>query len=519
MKKAVKYTLLALGMAAGMLSQLNVLAEEEKTVTFAQSTLWETLNWMATTSTPTDWVEEEIFDMLFITNTDGTFDPRLADSWELDGNEVTFHLNEDAVWHDGEPVTADDVVYTFQLLSSQDVSWLRQGNAAYFEGTDENGVELSENSIAVEALDEHTVKLTLKKPADLIRVFSSYLRDVKILPKHLLESIPDAEVGDADFWENPIGSGPFRFDSQIDGERIEYVANDDYYLGRPDFDRLVIRFMDSATLAAALMNGEVDITTDVSLSDLETLQANDNIQIDTITSFQYQDLCINLEDPRFTLNVRRAINAAIDKQALVDQLYKGYGEAAKTILPSTHPYYDTNITEDTYDPEYAKELLAEEGWDSSQVLELTVPQGNQARERSAILIQQNLQAVGIQTEIVTYDFATALQNMRENKYDLLLMGSAGKVDPEDGGVSYFFHTPDKKFEELWTKQSEALTSEEKQPYLNEYQEYFMDQVPGIVLYFPDRICYYNSRLSNIPTKTTDFWINKQSWTWKVKENE
>jgi peptide/nickel transport system substrate-binding protein len=275
--------------------------------------------------------------------------------------------------------------------------------------------------------------------------------------------------------------------------------------------------MDSATLAAALLNGEVDITADVSISDLETLQADDNIQIDTITSYQYQDLCMNLEDPVFTLNVRKAINAAINKQALVDQLYKGYGEAAKTILPSSHPYYDENITEDSYDPELAKELLEEEGWDESRVLELTVPQGNQARERSAILIQQDLAAVGIQTEIVSMDFATALQNMRDNNYDLLLMGSAGKIDPEDGGVSYFFHTTDEKFTELWDLQTAGLSFEERKPYLDEFQEYYVEQVPGIVLYFPDRICYYNKRLSNIPVTTTDFWINKLSWTWEVEE--
>lgn len=513
---AAAAAVLASSLAASLPAQ--VYAADEKVVTFAQSTLWETLNWMATTSTPTDYVQEEIFDMLFITNTDGTFEPRLADSWDFDGADVTFHLNENAKWHDGEPVTADDVVYTFQLLSSPDTNWLRQSTAAYFEGTDDNGVELSENSIAVKADDEHTVTLTLKQQTDPVRVLSTYLRDVKILPKHLLEDIPDDEVDNADFWDHPIGSGPFKFDSQIDGERIEYVANDDYYLGRPKFDRLVIRFMDASTLAAALLNGEVDITADVSMSDLETVQAAENINVVSVGSYQYQDLCLNLEDPVFTLNVRRAINAAIDKQGLVDNLYKGYGEAAKTILPSTHPYYDENITEDTYDPELAKELLDEEGWDGSRVFELTVPQGNQARERSAILIQQDLQKVGIQTEIVSYDFATALQNMRDNNYDLLLMGSAGKIDPEDGGVSYFFHTPDPKFQELWDKQTAGLSFEERKPYLDEFQEYYVEQVPGVVLYFPDRIIYYNDRLSNIPVDDgTDFWINKLSWTWDVAD--
>lgn len=491
----------------------------EKTVTLGQSTLWETFNWMNTTSTPTDYVIEEIFDMLYITNTDGTFEPRLAKSWEINEKDVIFHLNENAKWHDGEPVTAEDVVYTFQLLSTSEKSWLRQSTAQYIEGTDDNGVELSADSIAVTAEDDYTVKITLKQPADPVRIFSTYFRDVKILPKHLLADIPDADIDGADFWNHPIGSGPFKFVAQIDGERVEYEANKDYYLGAPDFDHFVIRFINSATLAAALMNGEVDITADASFSDLEILQQDSNIVIESVKSYQYQDMCINLLDPAFTVNVRRAINAAINKQAIVDNLYKGYGEAATTFLPSTHPYFDQDLSKSSYDPELAKQLLEEEGWDSSRVLELTVPQGNQARERSALLIQQDLAAVGIKVEIKSLDFATALQNMRDNNYDLLLMGAAGTVDPGDGGVSYFFHTYliDPHYDELWEEQTTKLTFEERKPVLDEFAEYVDDQVPGIFLYYPDRILYYSNRLSNVPVSSTDFWINKQSWKWKVAD--
>lgn len=494
-------------------------AAGEKTITLGQSTLWETFNWMNTTSTPTDYVIEEMFDMLFITNTDGTFDPRLAKSWDVNGTEVVFHLDEKAKWHDGEAVTAEDVVYTFQVLSTSERTWLRQGNARYIEGTDENGAELSKDSIAVTAEDEHTVKITLKQAADPIRIFSAYFRDIKILPKHLLASTADADIDSAAFWNNPIGSGPFKFVAQIDGERVEFAANKEYHLGAPDFDHFVIRFINSATLAAALINGEVDITADASFSDLELLQNTPNIVIDSVKSYQYQDMCINLHDSVFTTNVRRAINAAINKQAIVDNLYKGYGEAATTFLSSAHPYFNKNLAGSSYDPELAKQLLADEGWDGSRVLELTVPQGNQARERSALLIQQDLAAVGITVEINSLDFATALQNMRENKYDLLLMGAAGTVDPGDGGVSYFFHAQDidPHYDELWSLQTSKLSFDERKPILDEYAEYVDANTPGVFLYYPDRILYYSNKLSNVPVSTTDFWINKQSWTWKVAE--
>ncbi|MBQ8638551.1 MAG: peptide ABC transporter substrate-binding protein [Lachnospiraceae bacterium] len=520
MRKFAKTVSAAVAAAALVLSSLAAPSavraeEEEKTVTLGVSTLWETFNFMATTSTPTHVVIEEIFDKLLIGNNDGSYSPRLADSWEIDGTKVTFHLNEDATWHDGVPVTAEDVVYTFQVKTNKEAGWLA-GTSPYVEGTDDTGYELSEDSIAVTAVDDHTVEMTLKTERDPDLVLTSL--NSFILPAHLLADIPDTELADADFWDAPIGSGPFKFDSQIDGERVEYTANEDYYLGAPDFDRLVIRFMDASTLAAGLLNGEVDITSDISLSDLDIIQESDAITLESVTSNQFQTLVINLEDEAFTTKVREAIDAAINKQLLVDQLLKGYGEPAITVLPSTHPYYNEEITEQTYDPEYARQLLEEEGWDFDRVLNLTVPKGNQARERSAILIQQNLAAVGIQTEIVTYDFATALQNMRDNKYDLLLMGAAGTYDPAGAGaVDYFSHTTDPKFKELGDAGKAGLSFEERKPIYDEYQLYFVQEHPLVMLYFSDRLVAYNNRISNLPISTVDYWNNKLSWTWKVEE--
>lgn len=486
----------------------------EKVVTLAVSTLWETFNFLATTSTPTHVVIEEIFDKLMIGNYDGSMSPRLADSWTIEGTTVTFRINENAKWHDGTPVTAADVVYTFQVATNPNAGWLA-GSKVDIAGTDDSGYELSENSVAVKALDNHTVEITLKKEMDPALVLTNL--NTFVLPAHLLSGYADEEMGKADFWNAPIGSGPFKYDSQIDGERIEYVANTEYHLGVPNFDRLVIRFMNASTIAAGLLNGEVDVSSDISLSDLETLENTEGLKVESVTSTQFQTLVINLEDEAFTTKVRQAIDAAINKQNLVDKLIKGKGEAAVSVLSSAHPYYNTNLPKSLYDPELAKQLLTEAGWDFDRVLELTVPQGNQARERSALLIQQDLAAVGIKTEIVSLEFATALQNMRDNKYDLLLMGAAGSMDANGAGaVDYFSHTTDPKFAELTAAGKAGLSFEERKPIYDEYQEYYVQEHPHIMLYFSDRIVVYNDRLSNLPIGTSDYWNNKLSWTWQVK---
>lgn len=493
-------------------------SDEEVVVTYAQSTLWETYNFLATTSTPTLVVIEQVFDRLLVINRDGSYSERLADSWSVDGKKVVFHINENAYWHDGEPVTAEDVVYTYQLKTNKEPGWL-SGSSVYIEGTDDEGYELSENSVAVVALDDKTVEVTLKQERDPSVVLSAL--NTFVLPKHLLSQYTDTEVASADFWKAPIGSGPFKYDSEIDGERVEFVKNENYYLGAPNIDRLVVRFMAASTLAAGLLNGEVDVTSDVSLSDIDLLQSSDNVTVESVTSTQYQTLVINLENDVFTANVRNAINAAINKQALVDELLKGYGEAAVTFFPSFNPYFNEAFADtSTYDPELAKQLLEEENWDSSIVYNLTVPKGNEARERSALLIQQDLAAVGIQTEIVTYDFATALQNMRDNKYDLLLMGAAGGLEPSlsIGSISYFSHTTDEKFAELTSRGAAGLSFEERKPVYDEYQNYFVEQTPLVFLYFSDRIVSYNNRVKNLPITSADFWNNMLAWTWEI-ENE
>lgn len=490
-----------------------------KTVTMGVSALWETFNFLETNTINTDVVIEQMFDRLYVVNTDGTCDPRLAESWEMDGNKLVFHLNENAKWQDGEPVTAEDVVYTFRVWTNPDAGWLRTNNCYVIEGTDDKGYELSEDSVAVEALDDHTVQITLKQPNDQIKLFVSSFRSVEVLPAHLLADIPDTEMAKADYWKAPVGSGPFIFDSEIDGERVELTANENYYLGKPDFDRLIIRYMNASTIAAALLNGEVDISPNISISDLEILEADPNLEVESVTSSTFLSLLVNLKDSTLDAKIREAIDAAVNKQALVDQLLRGRGEPARSLYPMNHPYYNDKLSDLTYNPDHAKELLTEAGWDEKRVLNLTTSD-NEARSRVALLVQQDLAAVGIKTEIVTYDLTTEIDKMRKNEYDLMIMGSGGMVEPSGvlNSVEYFTNYTDPKFIDLAERGKTELGFEKRKPIYDEYQEYYAQEHPLIMLYFSDNLLCYNKRLSNVPFagSVTDFQINKLPWTWKVE---
>ena len=252
--------------AAGGSAETSAAAAEgstggEKVITMAQTGDWDTFMPMNTTNAGADNVIELMFDRLMVINTDGTFGPRLAESWETNEaqDKITYHLNENAKWQDGEPVTAEDVVYSAQVASSSEFNYLRRIRMQYFAGTDETGCETGTDSIEVKALDDHTVEFTLKTPMDPAIIYALVNRDFFIMPKHLLGDISDTDLVNDAFWQKPVGSGPCIFDSMESGVSIEFKANKDYYLGAPDFDRLVFKKVQSSNLLSGLMSGDIDV--------------------------------------------------------------------------------------------------------------------------------------------------------------------------------------------------------------------------------------------------------------------
>lgn len=489
----------------------------EKTVTYATSLSWDGFNFYATTNTNTDEVIEFLYDKLFDLNADGTVSPRLANDYEVNDtyDVYTFHLNENSTWHDGEPVTAEDVVYTFQVATTADQDWLAR--IKLIDGTDDDGIETSEDSVAVKAVDDYTVEFTLKQPTDEL-TFLTELKGWFIVPQHILGQYADAELDTIDYWDAPIASGPMKFDSQIEGERFELVKFDDYYLGAVDFDRLIIRLMDASAITAGIMSGEVDFTKSLVALDVAALEASDSYVVESIPSFSHQNVVLNLSDPVFEdVRVRQAIAKAVNRQAIVDNIYLGYGQVINSLYPETHPYYNDAVT-DQYDPEGAKALLEEAGWDENTVIEFQVPTGNEARVQSSLLIQQDLEAVGIKTSIVSYDFATVLQNMRDEKFQILLMGAEGSASPSSytGSLTYFSHTTDEEILADIDNGAAALSTEDKKTYYDDLQLQLIDKAPILFIYSPNSLIVHSTRITADFSKV-NVNVNKRIWEWTVTD--
>lgn len=501
----------------------------EKVITMAQTGDWDTFMPMNTTNAGADNVIELMFDHLMVINTDGTFGPRLADSWETNEaqDKITYHLNENAKWQDGEPVTAEDVVYSAQVASSSEYSYLRRIRMQYFAGTDETGCETGTDSIEVAALDDHTVEFTLKTPMDPAIIYALVNRDFFIMPKHLLDSISDADLVNDAFWQKPIGSGPCIFDSMESGVSIEFKANKDYYLGAPDFDRLVFKKVQSTNLLSGLMSGDIDVlsaNSQIPLADWEAAKNTQGIVTKSIPTFAYQYMAMNTARDYLTEDVRHAISLAINRQVIVDQLLQGEARIAIGPLAEDHPYFDEKLLPIEYDPEKAKSMLEAAGWDSNRELQVLVSTGNEVREKSAILIQQDLQKIGIKTKIQTLDFPTLLTNARNGDYDLCFIGSSGSVDPSEsvpnvtaGYMNNFAQLSDPTLGQIGESGAKEITFETRKKVYDQYQEELFKQMPMAFLYHTNDLFAYNEKLENVREGAIDYNINKNVWEWKVNK--
>ncbi|HEX3078463.1 MAG TPA: ABC transporter substrate-binding protein [Lachnospiraceae bacterium] len=406
---------------------------------------------------------------------DMSFEPMLASSITTEDNKnFIVHIDEKANWSDGKPVTADDVVFTALRIASPVV-----GNTAMmyygFEGVGDDGfVEKGATSIpGIVALDEKTVQFTTKNPMSLITFENTYARYLLTLPKHVIESIPEEEIATNDWFNHPdVVSGPYKVTEYDADHYISYVANENYWRGKVNIDKLNIKIVTGSQLYAGLQSGEIDFVQQtlgaIPQEDYKSVEALDNVNVVYGEPVTHQSVFIQsqneaISDPR----VRQAILMGINRQQLVDELLGGNGEVVDGFISSASPFYDDSLTAIEYNPEKAKELLDEAGWDGSKTLRFYVNSGDSTFVNGASVIAAELEAIGIKVEIQTVDFTTLMTVAGTKDYDLLAVQyTYSPVDPFPD-VSWLLSGPDS-----WTGYSNQevndalsktqLTSDEKE---------------------------------------------------------
>ena len=352
-------------------------------------------------------VLNQIYDTLLYYSPDGTKDPepRIAESYEIsdDGLDYTFHLRDDVTFHDGTPVTADDVVFSIEL----------------YKASEYQGSQISMLS-SVEATDEHTVVCHLDAP------YSPFLQGIcspMIASKAYYESSED------DFVNNPIGTGPYKFVSRAKGSNIKLEANEDYYRGAPEIKEVTFEVIpDSSTKAIALQTGEVNFA-EIDSATKPQLEANPAITIAEVPTSAFSYIAMNTEKEPFNdVKVRQAINYAIDRDNLVAVCYDGEAEVNSNICAKERFGYSDDQFQYTYDPEKAKELLAEAGIETPYDLgEILVAE---KYSNLATVIQNDLKAVGLDVTISVKEFNSYISDLQNGSYGITALNMTLEGDTQ-----------------------------------------------------------------------------------------
>lgn len=291
-----------------------------------------------------------IFSSLLRFNDDVELEGDLADRWETsaDGKTLTFHLNRNAVWHDGHPVTVDDVIFSAGRLMAPN---------RYFRNT----LHLHTGEpVEWRKVDDYTVTATTPRPYAALPSYltATWASLFLVGPKHLLEH------GDEDeFEKQPVGSGPYRFGEITDDGHAILLANDRYYGGKPLTERIMLRlFAKGEDRIAAYERGELDLVVAPGCAYTDEQARQHDGRLVAIRSNQIVQFGMNCRNPLFTTKVRQAITKAVDRETLVREIEGPDGLVAYGPVGPTSWAYEPNVEKHPYNPERARALLAEEGW-------------------------------------------------------------------------------------------------------------------------------------------------------------
>lgn len=350
------------------------------------------------------WV---LFAPLVRVDADLTPRPHLARSWELsaDSSEIVFRLRPDVSWHDGEPVTADDVAFTFRRATDPDVAF---PNRDYFDGWEE-----------AEVVDDTTVRFTLRPTADVLFGWSQ----TPVVPEHVLGDVPPSELSSHPFGTSaPVGNGPFRFVERQAGDRWIFEANEDFpeaLGGRPYLDRLVIRVVpDASTLAAELRRGEVHLAVQLPPRSVTGLEGIEGLRIETFPFPRYAFIGWNTRRSPFDDGrVRRALTMALDRQQILDAAREGLGSVATGPLGPWHWAYDSAWAPLPHAADSARALLEAAGWTDADgdgvresggeelAFDLLTTSSPQTYQDVAVMAQSDLDEVGVSVSVRTMEGA------------------------------------------------------------------------------------------------------------------
>ncbi len=453
----------------------------------------------ATADKNADIAASQLYDPLVFQDDDGTIVPALAERWEVsaDGTEYTFYLRQGVTFHNGEPFNADDVLATWEYGKGEGSSWPDRYSIV----------------TEVTKVDDYTVKMKTDGPKPLLTVT---MHDFwSIIPNEYM-----AEVGVDGFQQAPVGTGPFMFVEWVKGDHITYKANPNYWReGQPKIETLIFRpIPESAIRMAAIQTDEIDVVQRLSADEAQSLLGVEGVRVikypvARIFYIAFNNLTSGVGQPTENALVRQAMNYAVDVDAIIDALFNGFGKRAAGYVATGEKGYGI-VEPFPYDPEKAKELLAEAGFADGFEMDMACPAGAYGSfEEVCQAVAGYLGEVGVK---ITLDIMESAQywDLQAKKELPPLFGDswadesgeaynrlAGALGGNDAPYSSW---SDPEIDRLLKAISTEVDDAKRTKLYEELQVYMHDNPPFIYLYEPmtfeavrDRVQSYNPRPSEI----------------------
>jgi len=499
-------------LAAGV-SLLRTTGFAQDTSTFVIGSLEEPGSLSALTSMPHHFPADVpgtlLFDSLTQYMPDSTVAPKLATEWEISDDELTytFRLDPNARFHDGTPVTAHDVVFTFEAMRDPATNSSTEG---------------VENVVSVEASDDHTVSITL---STVTPTFLAQGGARGIVPKHVLEG---KDIAADEFNRNPVGSGPYRIVSYTPGESIALEAVADHYRGAPTIDRVEFRIVtDQNVLLTQLMSGELSYGL-AAPRDLAVLKGTDRLGIQEVPTPRFFDIIPNYERSYWQdVAVRSAILGAIDRDGIVSNLLLGHGTVIDAnVAPASWAYTAEGVTPHPYAPDVSAAALDDAGWTlgggnirSREGVDLaftvTLYSYDQTLQQALLVAQQNLQEIGVSMQVEMVESGVFSARRNNGDYDALARIWNPVYDPDQAGLlrtGNFYGYSNPEVDALCDESLATTDQAVRLPVYANLQRVLSQELPRLWLYSENELHVISTNVTGLSAHPVNVFWDLATWT-------
>ena len=458
--------------AAGVQAEELVVAQEDSPVSLSPH---------AANDGPSIQIFSQIHETLIDLNEDMEIEPGLAQDWEqVDDLTWEFEIYEGVYFHNGEELTADDVVFTLERLLDPD--------------TGAPGAFIVDFLEEIEEVDEYTIRLTTAEPyAPILNHLAHPVTD--ILNRQAVE-----EAGDDYGTLEAVGTGPYEYVEWSTGDYIELERFEDYRGEVPDPETVTIRpIVEDTVRAIELETGGVDIAYGIAPPDEERLREDPESSLEPYHSLAILYVGLNVqEEPLDEIEVRQALNYAVNTEDIIEHIYGGHGAEADGPLAENIRGYNPDLEGYEYDPDKAGEILADAGYEDELTLSLYTTEDPQYLQ-TAELVQDNLRQVGVDVEVVTLDLGDMLDRTAQGEHDMFVITWGTITGDADYGLYPTFHSDQfgepgnrtfyasDRVDELLERARTVTDEGERLDLYHEAQEIISEEAPWIFISNPERL--------------------------------